>query len=115
MVTLFVRRIVCRPFILAVVPSYRRGPGRPVVAGVLDVVHHVLELDGHVEVERRLDAARHDLSPGRLGRAADLDRELEGLAVLGPADADRGQTGLVDLGTGPAVADQVDDRVAFVT
>ena len=27
-----------------------------------------------------------------------------------PADADRGQAGLVDLGTGPAVADQVDGR-----
>ena len=86
------------------------GLGDPVVAGVLDVVDHVLELDGHVEIERRLDAARHDLSPGRLGRAADLHRELEGLAILGPADADRGQTGLIDLGTGPAVADQVDDR-----
>ena len=29
-----------------------------------------------------LDAARHDLRPGRLGRAADLHRELERLAIL---------------------------------
>ena len=81
----------------------------PVVAGVLDVVDHVLELDRHVEVERRLNAARHDLRPSRLGRAADLHRELEGLAVLRAGYADRGQAGLVDFGAEPGVADQVDD------
>ena len=87
-----------------------RRLGDPVVAGILDVVDHVLELDGHVEVERRLDAARHDLGPCRLGRSADLHRELEGLAILRAGHADRGQAGLVDLGAVAAVADQVDGR-----
>ena len=58
----------------------------------------------------RLDSARHHLCPGRLGRPADLHGELEGLAILGPGDADRRQTGLIDFGAGAAVADQVDGR-----
>ena len=87
-----------------------RGLGEAVVAAILDVVDHVLKLHGHVEVERRLDAARHDLCPGRLGRAADLHRELERLAILRARDADRRQAGLVDLGAVAAVADQVDGR-----
>ena len=69
--------------------SDARGLGEAVVAGVLDVVDQVLELDGHVEVERRLNPARHDLGPSRLSRAADLDRQLEGLAILRARDADR--------------------------
>ena len=95
----------------------RRGTGRvvrslgdAVIAAILDVVDHVLELNGHVEVERRLNTARHDLGSGGLSRSADLDGELERLAILRPACADGGQTGLIDLGAGPAIADKVHGR-----
>ena len=88
----------------------RRCLGQTVVTAILDVVDHVLKLHGHIEIERRLDAARHDLRPGRLGRAADLHRELERLAILRARDADGRQAGLVDLGAVAAVTDQVHGR-----
>ena len=113
---LLVVRIDRSPFILAVVAAgsaCRRAPGRSRSSTVFSMSSTMFwSCTVMLKSNGDLNAARHDLGPRRLGRAADLHRELEGLAILGPADADRGQAGLVDLGTGPAVADQVDGRAA---
>src|SRR5205823_2180833 len=72
------------------------------------VVHQVLERVHLVLLERGSHAGSGLVGGRSLERAADLNGVLPGLAVLGHADGNRGNAGLVDLGPVPAVANQPD-------
>src|SRR4051794_30401625 len=97
------------PFCLGRVVTAVLAPA--VVGRRLHVVHQVLERVHLDLVERRPDARSGVVARRGLERAADLDRVLPRLAILGDAGRPHGDPDLVDLGTGPAIRDQP-DRVA---
>ena len=100
------------PFMSGRLVEAESGHALAVIAGALEVVHHVLHRQHPVAIERGGEAGR--VVGVGLECAADLVGVLHGLAVLrdrlgNPADA-----GDVHLGSGAGVADQVNGQEVVV-